>query len=223
VLTDAVGRFDYSGAFWDRYAPFFAACESLPDDAVVVIVGANDGVTADPTRHIWREGWRGWLVEPHPRVVTSGPGVVIKAAVAKQEGLLTLASMSESAARAYERVGANGSCLTSAHRKHIQIRLERNLSATYAKLGEQAIETFTVRCAPLAVLLAEYDAPPPDLIQIDVEGMEPEVVPQALALRPRVLLWEHQHTPGPALEQMAKKHGYQTTRLANDMLAVLPC
>ena len=222
-MTDAVGRFNYSGTFWDRYAPFFAACESLPDDAAVVIVGANDGVTADPTRHIWREGWRGWLIEPHPRVVTSGPGVVIKAAVAKQESILTLSTMSEVAARAYERVGANGTCLTSVNRKHIQKRLDMNLQATCATLSEAPIETFSVRCAPLAVLLAEHNAPAPDLIQIDVEGMEPEVVPQALALRPRVLLWEHQHTPGPALERLAQKHGYQTTRLANDTLAVLPC
>lgn len=213
---DAIGKFNYSGKFWDRYRSFFDACAALPANARVLIVGANDGDVADPARHIWQPGWEGWFIEPNPDVPLNEKNV-IRAAVAENVGTLKLYRMSEEAAEAYRAVGAHGSCLTSFSRQHIEKRLRKNLSRTYARLRGSAIETITVPCGPLGSLVSGYF----DLIQIDVEGMEPVVVPQALAMRPQILLFEHQHTPGTDLDEMAKAQGYATTRLRNDTLAVL--
>jgi len=213
--VDAIGKFNYSGTFWNRYQPFFEACKHLPENARVLIVGANDCKTADPTRHIWKPTWEGWFIEPNPDV-DPGEGHVIRAAVAKQSGRLTLYRMSEEAAEAYAKVGAHGSCLTSFDRQHIESRLRKNLSETYARLGDNAIKTLSVPCVPLDELVNG----PFDLIQIDIEGMEPVVVPQALMLQPSILLWEHQHTKGRQLDEMAQNQGYTVQRLRNDTLAV---
>lgn len=214
---DKVGKFDYSGKFWDRYQPFFDACRTLPADAKVLIIGANDGKTADPTQHAWQPGWQGYFIEPNPKV-RPDHGTVIHAAVSDAEGELTLYTMSDEAAAAYVRVGAHGSCLTSFDPEHARARLKKNLSATYARLGDSAIESFTVRCAPIADLVPGVQF---DLIQIDIEGMEPLVVPQAIRMRPKVLMYEHQHLHNDYLSDMARQHGYTVTRLKNDTLATL--
>ena len=57
--------------FVSRYKRFFEeAKRRIPENAQIVIVGANDGVSRDPTRQIWRPGWKGLFIEPNPQAVT---------------------------------------------------------------------------------------------------------------------------------------------------------
>jgi FkbM family methyltransferase len=216
-MTDKVGKFNYSGKFWDRYTAFFDACKLLPKNANVLIVGANDGKIADPTKHIWKKTWNGWFIEPHP-TIQPDHGHVIKAAVTDYVGTLQLYTMSDEAAESYKRIGAHGSCLTSFNREHIETRLRKNMSSTYAKLGNSAIVEIEVPCAPIKTLVPDVHF---DLIQIDVEGMEDLIVPQALDLRPMIILYEHQHLNNDSLAEKAKKQGYTVTRLKTDTLLVL--
>lgn len=219
-MKDRVGRFDYGARFFERYTAFFAACERLPDDAVVLVLGANDGRVADPVGRVWRKSWRGFFVEPNPDIPATHPGVTIRAAVAEAPCLLRLWTMTDRAAEAYKRVGAHGSCLTSHDREHVARRIRENLAASADPVRD--VVPLDVPAFPVEQLMDEYDIPPPDLIQVDIEGMEPQVVPQCIRVRPRILMWEHQHTADKnALENLARAAGYGITRLENDSLAVL--
>lgn len=221
--SDRVGRFNYGPRFFRRYQPFFEACKRLPDDAVALVLGANDGLLADPTAQAWRPGWRGYFVEPNPdasrALAASGRGLVVPVAVAAKPGLLRLWTMTPAAATAYERVGAHGSCITSFDREHVASRVRENLAASADP--ERDVVPIDVPAMTVPQLLDEYRIPRPDLIQVDIEGMESEVVPQCIGLQPRVLLWEHQHAADKdALENEARRSGYQVQRLRNDSLAV---
>ena len=219
-MSDQVGKFSYDGKFFQRYAPFFEAAKSLPDDAVVLVIGANDGVCADPSARVWRDGWRGYFVEPNPQARAAlehnRRGVVLPVAVSATPGVIRLWTMTPEAAKAYERIGANGTCLTSFNRDHIASRILLNMPQTAARLG---VENMIVPIDVPAMPVKDLGIPAPDLVQIDVEGMEPEIVPQCFGAS--VILWEHQHEANKgALEDLARQAGYTVTRLKNDSLAV---
>jgi FkbM family methyltransferase len=224
-VRDRIGRFDYGQQFFRRYGQFFRQARGLPADAVVLVIGANDGVVADPSAHVWQPGWRGYFVEPNPaamaRLKSNRDGVFIASAVAEQAGTLTLWTMTDEAASAYERVGANGTCLTSHDREHIVSRIRTNLADTAARLGEDSmVKAIQVPAMRVTDLLTEYEIPTPDLIQVDIEGMEAVVVPQCLELGAQIVLWEHQHEPDKdALELLAEAEGYRVVRLRNDSMA----
>jgi FkbM family methyltransferase len=227
-VSDRIGKFNYGAKFFQRYAPFFREVRKLPADAVVLVIGANDGVVADPSAHVWQEGWRGYFVEPNPaareRLRANRQGVIVPAAISDSREPLTLWTMTQEAAQAYERVGANGTCLTSYDREHIASRIRDNLGATAARLGvDQMMRAIEVPAMPVLDLINEYEIPAPDLIQIDIEGMEHMVVPQCLDLGAQVVLWEHQHAMDKsALEAIARAKGYRVERLQNDSLACSP-
>jgi FkbM family methyltransferase len=227
VNEDCVGRFEYGSKFFKRYDPFFAACRRLPADANAWIVGANDGDLADPARYCWQPGWRGTFVEPQPDIAATlaqkvGAENVITAALDSQPGTLRLWRMRPDLAQAYVRVGAHGSALTSIDPAHIVERVRMNLAATAAGLTDaQVVEPLDVPRITPADLSALRGSP--DLIQVDVEGMEPRIVPDLIALGPQIIMWEVQHLSKQeraALSSLAQGHGYRVTAMANDAMAV---
>ena len=226
-MPDRVGKFNYDTRFFRRYGPFFREARKLPADAVVLVIGANDGVVADPSAHVWQPGWSGYFVEPNAaamaRLQRNRRGVFINAAISAEQGSLTLWTMTDEAAAAYERVGANGTCLTSHDREHIVTRIRENLPGTAASFGvDNMVKEIQVPAMRVAELFAEYSIPTPHLIQVDIEGMESVVVPQCLELGAQIVLWEHQHEQDKgALEALAEEEGYRVQRLRNDSLACL--
>ena len=223
-MGDMIGKFHYNAAFFTRYAPFFEAAQALPPDATVLVIGANDGILADPSNHVWQDGWTGVFVEPNPYVVEklkrNRAGLVIQKAVSNEPGKLHLYTMTPDAAAAYEKVGANGTALTSSCREHIESRIRKNMPDTMNTMGlENMIERIEVECVPVRDLKVK-----PDLIQIDIEGMEQAVVPDCLDLGAKIVLWEHQHLNDAEkgkLEALARGKGYTTRRLRNDSMAVM--
>lgn len=224
-MADALGKFNYNAAFFTRYAPFFEAAKALPPDATVLVIGANDGILADPSNYVWQDGWLGVFVEPNPYVVEklkrNRAGLVIHKAISNTPGKLHLYTMTPAAAAAYEKVGANGTALTSISREHIESRIRKNMPDTMNTMGiENMIERIEVECVPVHALKVK-----PDLIQIDIEGMEEAVVPDCLDLGAKIVLWEHQHMTDAAkgkLEALARSKGYTTRRLRNDSMGVMP-
>ena len=226
-MKDQVGRFSYGAKFFERYNPFFAACRLLPATANVWVIGANDGELADPARYCWQAGWRGTFVEPQPDIAATlaervGADNVVIAALDSEPGTLRLWRMAPALAAAYARVGAHGSALTSISRAHIIQRVRLNLAESAAGLtDDQVIEPIDVPRITAAELMEQRGKP--DLIQVDVEGMEMRIVPDLIQLGPKVIMWEVQHMTSAdraTLARQAQKRGYTVTTMKNDMMAV---
>jgi FkbM family methyltransferase len=230
MTADCVGRFEYGAKFFERYALFFEACKALPENAKVWIIGANDGELADPARYCWQPGWRGTFLEPQPDVAASlaarvGAENVVVAALDSEPGTLRLWRMRPDLAEAYVRVGAHGSALTSISRAHIIKRVRMNLAKSAAGLADdEVIEPINVpRMTPEQLMQQRGH---PDLIQVDVEGMESRIVPDLIRIGPQIIMWEVQHLAKPersALARLAQQRGYEVTTMANDAMAVRPC
>lgn len=230
MTKDCIGRFDYGAKFFERYNPFFDACKALPETARVWIVGANDGDLADPARYCWQPGWRGTFVEPQPDIAAAlaervGADNVVVAALDSEPGTLRLWRMRPDLAQAYVRVGAHGSALTSISRSHIIKRVRMNLAESAAGLSDdQVIEPIDVPRMTPAELMQQRGKP--DLIQVDVEGMEMRIVPDLIRMGAQIIMWEVQHLSKPdraKLAAVAQKIGYTVTTLANDAMAVRAC
>ena len=212
-----------------RYKLFYDIVrDSIGDNANVLIIGANDGTTRDPLFQVWRSGWNAYFVEPNPsaqeRLIASRDGRVIPYACG-YGGKVKLWRMTDGVANAYKKAkGDDGSCLTSFDREHITKRLERGLSALVEKHGlDEMVTDFEVDCLTIGDMIAR-DLIPADihLAQIDVEGMEPDIVPQVLAIGPSVVMWEHQHLSESlrkGIEDVAEMAGYEFERLRNDTMA----
>lgn len=225
--ADKVGRFRYNDEYMSMYAPYHDVVSKIDSKANVLIFGANDGIVADPTYYVWKDTWRGYFVEPNPyameRLKQNRVGTFIPYAVNGSDDVLTLYAMTEKVAKEYEKVGANGSCLTTFNRRNIEIRLLNNLATTTEQLGlENMISQFTVSCKTVKNIIREYEIGKVDLVQIDIEGLEPEVVPQCLKLGIDVVLWEHQHlyeNQKSNLCDLAHSLGYEVTELPYDTFA----
>lgn len=230
MTADCVGQFKFGSKFFERYDPFFAACKALPGNAGVWIIGANDGELADPARYCWQPGWRGTFLEPQPDVAASlaarvGAENVVVAALDSEPGTLRLWRMRPDLAEAYVRVGAHGSALTSFSRAHIIKRVRLYLAKSAAGLADaQVVEPIDVpRMTPEQLMQQRGH---PDLIQVDVEGMEMRIVPELIRMGAQITMWEVQHLSKPdrvALARLAQQCGYQVTTMANDMMAVRLC
>lgn len=227
MLKDNVGRFVYDDAYMDMYAPYYAHARKIPSNANVLIIGANDGIIADPTWQVWQDSWNGYFVEPNPyaheRLKRNRSGTYIPYAVSSTTDVMTLYTMTPEAAKAYEQIGADGSCLTSFDRRHLEIRLLENLGKTTSEMGlENMIQPIAISCKTVKDILIEYQIPEVHLVQIDIEGMEYQVVPQCFDIGAEVVLWEHRHLSKlrkSELKWLAKSAGYETQDLRLDTFA----
>lgn len=216
----------YGKKYFSRYQPFFDAMESAPDDADIIVIGANDGVTADPLYRVWRDSWRGFFIEPNPdaqeRIRVNREGVVIPCAISDEEGFLTLYAMTTDAAAGYvEAVVADGSTITSANRQYIVDSILTRWPQGVTKFSgiDRMTREIQVPSRRLDSVVSEYGIRP-YAIQIDVEGMETVVVPQALSVGASVVMWEHIHIDAPdELEDLARSIGYQMVKMRQDTMA----
>lgn len=230
TIPDKIGRFTYDDNYMSMYEPYYNIVNKLNklNNCInVLIVGANDGINEDPTYQVWKDTWNGYFIEPNPyameQLQKNRTGSFIPYAVGSSNDILTLYAMTESAAKAYEKVGANGSRITSFNRKHIETRLLTNLATTTEECGlDNMIQPLTVSCKTIETIIRDFDIGHVHLAQVDIEGLEYEVVPQCIIANIDVILWEHSHLS--KLNKLTLKHlaiakGYQVKELRFDTFA----
>ncbi|MGI4731459.1 MAG: FkbM family methyltransferase [Janthinobacterium lividum] len=141
-----------------------------------VDVGANHPYAASNTYRLYVNGWRGLALDPNPtfaegfRKVRPG-GKYITTGVARTAGSLTY----------YE------------YDQHVFNTLSEERAADMLREGTRPIRKRTVPCEPLATIVErELGDTPIDLLNVDVEGLDREVL-ESLDLRhhrPTVLILE---------------------------------
>jgi len=158
----------------------------------LVEVGANDGVTFSNSRNLLLEGWRGVLIEPHPRTFER-----LQANTANTDVLLYNCASSDvdGEAELFEDTGSDDS----------------NLMATLVTVDnswyESTRSTSSIRVSlrRLESILAEAEVPHDfTLLSTDTEGHDPSVFRGLGDFRPRLILTERDlHVSENALEKQA--------------------
>jgi FkbM family methyltransferase len=190
---------------------------------VLVQIGANDGVRADPVRHlIQRHGLSGLLVEPLPDLFAQlqanyagQPDLKFEqSAVGEYDGQIPLYRVRPDPALPDWLQG-----LASLNRDH--------LTSTKFEFDqfEKYVEEVTVPVLTLTSLLRKHGMSEVGLLQIDTEGFDCRIVESAMraGVRPDIINYEHNHVH--AIEQAACKrllseHGYDFVDVGIDTLAV---
>jgi FkbM family methyltransferase len=190
---------------------------------LLVQIGANDGVRADPVRHlILRHGLPGLLVEPLPDLFVQlqknyegQPNLKFEqCAVGEHDGQIPLYRVRPDPALPDWLQG-----LASLNRDHLTSKkFEFDQFDKY-------VEEVTVPVMTLSTLLEKYGLSEIGLLQIDTEGFDCRIVRSALGagVRPEIINYEHNHVH--AIEQAACKrllaeHGYDFVDVGIDTLAV---
>jgi len=223
--------------FFERYAPFFAAVDKYADQIQnVLVIGANDGQLADPVGQCWREHWFGGFVEPDPetgarllrflekekrksRWIQDACGTEDFTRPLKLYRLIRFAAL-----RYKEVTGDDGSALTSFDYKHIADRIKKHLPGLVQEYGM----SFLIQDIDVNVYVPSYllDVFSPQLVQVDVEGMDYEIVEEILQYDeklPLIILFEHQHLTAQqctVLDALAAQKGYRRTHMRNDTMYV---
>jgi FkbM family methyltransferase len=190
---------------------------------VLVQIGANDGVRADPVRHlIQRFGLSGLLVEPLPdlfaRLQANYAGHANlkfeQSAVGEYDGEIPLYRVRPDPALPDWLQG-----IASLNRDH--------LTSTKFEFDqfEKYVEEVTVPVLTLASLLRKHGMSDIGLLQIDTEGFDCRIVESAIrsGVRPAIINYEHIHVH--AIQQAACKrlladNGYDFVDVGIDTLAV---
>lgn len=180
--------------------------------ATLLVVGACDGVSGDPS-HDFIKGGRiqAILVEPIEQsfqkltqVYAGMPNVtLIQAAIAGHDGEMTIYKVKEGASSidAYW-----GSQLASFDRSHILRH----------RVADNDIESVVVPCLSLASLSAKCNCESIDILQIDTEGFDAVIVKMALDLTPapECISFENEHLDDFArreIFQLLEQRGYVWT------------
>lgn len=142
-------------------------------DLFVVQIGAFDGRTDDQV-HEWitRFGWRGILVEPHPRqfaeltrTYAEHPQLTLRnVAISDRHETRTLYALREGVSGLPSwapQVASFDRAVVDRHGLH-------------GPDGEDIVDTHQVECVPLSDLLADVEHI--DLLQVDVEGYDDEII-----------------------------------------------
>lgn len=190
---------------------------------LLVQIGANDGVRADPVRHlILRHGLAGLLVEPLPDLFAklqanyAGQANLKfeQCAVGESDGPVPLYRVRPDPALPDWLQG-----LASLDRNH--------LTSTKFEFDrfDQYVEEVTVPMLTISTLLRKHAIAEIGLLQIDTEGFDCRIVQSALraGVRPEIINYEHNHVH--AIEQAACKrllseHGYDFVDVGIDTLAL---
>lgn len=191
---------------------------------VVVQIGANDGVRADPVRHlILRYDLPGLLVEPLPDLFAllqanyaDRPNLKFEqCAVADVDGHVPLYRVRPDPSLPDWLQG-----LASLNRNHL----------TSAKFEfdefDKYVEEVTVPALTLSSLLRKHGMSDVGLLQIDTEGFDCRIVESAIrsGVRPAIINYEHIHVHAreqAACKRLLQDNGYDFVDVGIDTLAVL--
>lgn len=199
------------GGEWRHLDVFRLAAEALMakrgEALSFVQIGANDGVFSDPIRDfILNRGWHGVLVEPQPdvfeRLMNAYPGAAGKLAFEQvaigPEGTLTLYRPPRGMANDW------GLSVVSA---------DPRVAARSLKIGQDKLERIEVPSIPLAALLERHGIDRLDVLQIDVEGLDWQILKTLdfERLRPTLIQFESGHMPRGQITEAVHTlngHGY---------------
>lgn len=187
-------------------------------------VGAQDGVTGDVVHDLVARGkWRGVLVEPRrsmfdrlKETYAAAEGLhFANCAIAPQSGEMTLYALDDSdgALPAWAHgLGTFDRSLLLRHAEHIP-DLQKRIVAE------------VVQCRTWSSLLDDVAPPKIDLLQIDVEGMDYELIRSfpLSRVRPGVIRYEHAHLAAEdraECEQFLIGNGYTPIVAERDTSAV---
>ena len=190
---------------------------------VVVQIGANDGVRADPVRHlIKRYGLSGLLVEPLPdlfaRLQENYAGHANlkfeQSAVGEYDGEIPLYRVRPDPALPDWLQG-----IASLNRNH--------LTSTKFEFDEfeKYVEEVTVPVLTISSLLKKHGMSEIGLLQIDTEGFDCRIVESAIrsGVRPAIINYEHIHVHAiqqAACKRLLAEHGYDFVDVGIDTLAL---
>ena len=135
--------------------------------ATFLDLGANDGITLSNTYRLYEMGWGGYCVEASPiafkRLLENQPNSkCIEGAIGSYDGAIMF---NESG----ELLGVGDTSLVSSTKVEETKRWES---------VNMLFNVITVRCMTFETLLKEADITNVDFLNIDIEGMELEVLPQ---------------------------------------------
>ena len=180
---------------WQRINVFHLAAEALMatrgEGLSFVQVGANDGVFGDPIRdYVLTRGWRGVLVEPQPdvfaRLKDNYPGhadrLIFEQVAIGPEGTLTLYRPPSDMANTW------GLSVVSA---------DPAVAARTLGIAEDRLETIEVPSIPLTALFERHGTDRLDVLQIDVEGLDWQILRTLdfARYRPTLIQFESGHMP----------------------------
>ena len=190
---------------------------------VLVQIGANDGVRADPVRHlILRHGLSGLLVEPLPDLFAQlqanyagQPNLTFEqCAVGEYDGQIPLYRVRPDPALPDWLQG-----LASLNREH--------LTSTKFEFDqfEKYVEEVTVPVLTITSLLRKHGMSAVGLLQIDTEGFDCRIVESAIrsGVRPDIINYEHNHVHAiqqAACKRLLSDNGYDFVDVGIDTLAV---
>jgi FkbM family methyltransferase len=196
---------------------------------VVLKIGANDGVMADPLGEFLLTDRRfvGVLVEPIPAYAAllranysdTGRFDIVEAAISDEDGSCELFFIDEDAAKSLGAMvpdWARG--LASMSRLHLEKHLPEGLRGA---VKSQIVESLSV-----ATLLQRHNMSLVNMIHIDTEGADYLILNQFdfCKLRPEIVLFEHKHLPRDqkvAALSLMQKQGYRVRELEDDCLCLL--
>lgn len=233
----------------DGWTPLEAALHGLlsaKGTLTVVQVGANDGKWNDPIHAFLmqeRASTRVLLVEPQPEIAAilsgtyrgHGGATILQGAIAVEAGELVLyrvrPSIWDATAMPYLEEAPRyraPSGFASTDRSHVErhIRHLRWRSTGGAVPVAEALEELRVEARTFSDLRAEYpDAFPIDVLQVDVEGIDDDLVVSALdsGIFPNLINFEALHlTTGRMADVRSRLEscGYRCTITGPDLLAI---
>ncbi|MEY2881385.1 MAG: hypothetical protein RLZZ15_3765 [Verrucomicrobiota bacterium] len=181
--------------------------------AIVMQIGANDGATGDPlVKWFPTSRWRGVLVEPIPHLADAlaarhagRTGLAIeRAAIAERDGTATIFRLAHEPGRTPDWFQQLATFDRDVLLKHAAM-----IPDLAARIIEEPVPTLTV-----ASLLARHGLARVDLLAIDTEGYDYRILRQfdLGAVRPLVVLFEHQHLAAGEKEAALttlRAHGYR--------------
>lgn len=199
-----------TGGVLDEYLFGAALAKVLSEhrSPFVLQVGANTGDTVhDMREQLMRSGARALLVEPQPdafRLLMENyaalPAVsVANVALSTCAGTRDLYKISSSVNRFHARGGIFGNSIASFDPKHPWEYFLRNANADGRRLGrEEVIESVSVRCVPIELLVEQFGIDRVDVLAVDTEGFDFEVLKMVVSagFSPTLIKYEHKHLPG---------------------------
>lgn len=216
--------------WYSRYDRFYEIIADLRDDANVLLIGGNDGVTTDPVYHVWKESWSAYVIEPDPearnRFRENREGVLLPYAIGTGDAITLYRMASSIDALYFDAMDMWGSSLTGIDRANIEEHIRENLPHVVEEMGmDDLIEEIEVECVTIPELIKRGELPQRiDAAQIDAEGMDDVAARQCFGIVP-VIMWEHLHygeKRKKGIEQEAVTAGYRVERLRNDTVAWMP-
>ena len=189
-----------------------------------VQVGANDGISCDPIREfVVRYHWKGIAVEPVPAAYS-----ILKRSYARYPSVTPLnCAVSYSADRTLMLSCVAESALTRypPHASMISAADPLHLRRLLPSITPDDILQIAVDCMTVEEILDENDLQGVDLLQMDVEGHEPNILLNLdfSRVNAKYILFEHCHLSAEdyrKIEGRLRDVGYELEMFTSDTLGV---